>query len=38
VGLLLDEVAFWNHEGANPSEEIIKAPKPSMATVALVRV
>jgi hypothetical protein len=33
VALLLDEVAFWSSENANPAAEIITALTPTMATV-----
>ena len=33
VALLLDEVAFWSSENANPAAEIIRALTPTMATV-----
>lgn len=34
VAALADEIAYWNDEGANPDAEVIKAIRPSMATVA----
>ncbi|WP_202639254.1 hypothetical protein [Bradyrhizobium sp. CCBAU 051011] len=33
VAALADEIAFWNDEGANPDAEVIKAIRPSMATI-----
>jgi hypothetical protein len=33
VAALLDEVAFWSSEGANPDSEVIAAIKPSMLTI-----
>ncbi|NIM96665.1 MAG: hypothetical protein GTO24_00860 [candidate division Zixibacteria bacterium] len=33
VAAILDETAFWMHEGANPSHEILAAVRPSMATI-----
>jgi len=30
---VLDEIAFWNDEGANPDSEILDALRPGMATV-----
>lgn len=33
VAALADEIAFWNDEGANPDGEVIKAIRPSMATI-----
>lgn len=33
VGALLDECAYWQDEGANPDAEVVKAIRPSMATI-----
>lgn len=33
VAALCDEIAFWADEGANPDAEVIKAIRPSMATI-----
>lgn len=33
VAALADEIAFWNDEGANPDAEVIKAIRPSQATI-----
>lgn len=33
VAALLDEVAFWSSEGANPDAEVISAIRPSMKTI-----
>ena len=33
VAALLDEIAFWNLEGANPDSEIVNAIQPGMATI-----
>jgi hypothetical protein len=33
VACLLDELAFWSSEGANPDAEIVAAVKPSMLTI-----
>jgi hypothetical protein len=33
VAALADEIAFWSDEGANPDAEVIKAVRPSMATI-----
>jgi phage terminase large subunit-like protein len=33
VALLLDEVAFWQSGDGNPAEEILRALRPSMATI-----
>ncbi|MBI5320882.1 hypothetical protein [Bradyrhizobium sp.] len=33
VAALADEIAFWADEGANPDAEVIKAIRPSMATI-----
>jgi hypothetical protein len=33
VAALCDEIAFWNDEGSNPDAEVIKAIRPSMATI-----
>src|SRR5690606_807251 len=30
---ILDEVAFWHSEGANPDKEILSAIRPSLATL-----
>jgi hypothetical protein len=33
VAALADEIAYWNDEGANPDAEVIKAIRPSQATI-----
>lgn len=33
VAALADEIAYWQDEGANPDAEVIKAIRPSMATI-----